>query len=313
MNKGVINRTITRINKPSIFGGVRRPQNGVLEYPGQTNASGGNSVTVENNIRYHKFTASGSLTIVSGNKIEALVVSGGGSGGSASWSGTASGGGGGGARVYELNVIPGEIISVVVGGGAGSPGYLSDGIPGGTSSISGSFGLLSIVGGAGGDASWNSSNAVKTGNDQGACGAGSLRRDAGGASMGGGGGMGGPGYDGNNTTSGGNTNTVRFGFRGGAFTTGVDIGGNGGPGELIWGSYYCGGGGGAPWASATPSSGGVGGGGASGYYSSRSGTSGTVNTGGGGGGASMGNYSGGQSTTYGGNGGSGIVIFRYAI
>lgn len=101
--------------------------------------------------RVHRFTASGTLTLVEAGEVEYLVVAGGGgSGGGASGVG-AGGGGGGGLLEGTILVSATQTITVGPGGIAGrrvtDPGGASRGGNGGNSSIGA---LLSALGGGGG-------------------------------------------------------------------------------------------------------------------------------------------------------------------
>lgn len=316
MNKGVVTTALSsliRNQKP--INATLRPQLGVLGFPARVSATGGNTVTTIENIRYHRFTASGSLTVLNGGNIEILMISGGGGGGSSSWGGNGGGGGAGGALVFPVNVAPLSTVSIVVGAGGNQTGYVQGSTIGGTTSVIGSFGSLSVIGGSGAAAGFGP-NTVN-GFEGGACGAGISSGTPVYPTCGGGGGMQTVGLNGagtayNLTT----TSSVLYGKYGGTSgDSATGVGGDGGEGIVIWGDTYCGGGGGGANNNATSSLGGIGGGGAGGRTSSRAGVSGTINTGGGGGGASWTgvNPASSQNTAAGGLGGSGLVVVRYAI
>lgn len=102
--------------------------------------------------------------------IQVNMVGGGGGGGGAMEIGIGEAGGGGGAGGYFLNqtmtVVPGEILTVTVGGGGFGAPYVGhsvttpDGATGGSSSISGSLQQLVASGGTGGNGG-NGSNGTQ--------------------------------------------------------------------------------------------------------------------------------------------------------
>ena len=313
MNLGVPRKTSTAVNKSGFLTGTKNGvQLGTLGYPAAISATGGDIVTTIGNIRYHQFNASGNFVVgTSGGKIEVLIVSGGGSGGTSTYQGLCGGGGGGGAQVFQLSVVSKEIVTVVVGAGAASPNYLSQAVNGNTSSVTGSFGTYALIGGGSANGTYTIGNqapydAIDAG---GACGGGVGAYGVSGTTYnlrggGGGGGMGTVGFDSGGTVTSSLVSPSK-GFKGGGVSTNP-LGGIGGDGIQIWGSYYCGGGGGGANGLASRTAGGLGGGGQSGYITSKTGLPGTVNTGGGGGASD-------QDGGNGGNGGSGVVIIRYSI
>lgn len=317
MNLGIPRKTSAATNKGGFSTGTKRGvQSGVLGYPAAISATGGTTVTTVGNIRYHQFNTSGNFTVgTSGGKIEVLIVSGGGAGGTSSYDGIPGGGGGASVQVFQLNVVSKEIVTVVIGAGAAAATYLQQPGIGSPSSIVGTFGTYSLPGGGSAASVFDqgAKPAFDANNLGGACGGGvgaqgSLNYKSGG----GGGGMGTTGFDAGGTLA---TSTVSpsKGFRGGAASSNI-VGGVGGDGISVWGNYYGGGGGGGSQDQTVAALGGLGGGGISGIRTARTGGAGTVNTGGGGGGAnSINPWPGTQSTAFGGTGGSGVVIFRYAI
>ena len=105
-------------------------------------ASGGNE-SVEDGVKIHKFTSSGTFTVTTGGKADILIVAGGGASGS---SGAAGGGAGGAIPLDQHELTPGS-YTIVVGGGAPSNGSIwSTSGPGGDSSA---FGQTAKGGGSG--------------------------------------------------------------------------------------------------------------------------------------------------------------------
>jgi hypothetical protein len=263
------------------------------------------SSVIENGVKYrvHTFTSSGTLTVLSSGKVEALVVAGGGGGGRGR-----GGGGGAGGYIYDTDYSVGtgnKTVTVGAGGAGGSVN--SSTAPNGSNSV---FDNLTSIGGGGGAGTLAVVNSALNGASGGSGGGGS-----GNSSTPGPGGVGGDG-------------TASQGFKGGAsfsdnasYTAGGGGGGAGGEGNSsvlnnsgnggvgrqnsISGSasFYAAGGGGGGDGSAIAGSGGssIGGNGSS----STVGGNATVNTGSGGGG--------GAASQNGGAGGSGIVIIRYRI
>lgn len=104
----------------------------------------GGVVTEDSQYRYHTFTESGELTVISGSAVATAYVIGGGGGANATYSGGSWSGAGGGASVGTVNLTPGSIPVTVGAGGAGVP-YTGAGGSGGPSAFSG----LSATGGTG--------------------------------------------------------------------------------------------------------------------------------------------------------------------
>ena len=259
------------------------------------------------------FIESGFWTCPAGvYSVQALIVAGGGAGGGGGSSTSGGAGGGAGGLLYStsINVVPGQVYSVIVGqggsiGSGGGTSYASDGGDGANSSFAG---LVAIGGGGGRAAEINYPTGIN--GRPGGSGGGATRTtgtNLGGLAVYGQGNNGGAGADG----------WAGAGSGGGAGGSG-NIGGTGSTSSVspsggiglqfsISGSptYYAGGGGSGNYGNGgTPGQGGLGGGGA-GNTSSNAGVSGTANTGGGGGGG------GGQGSSVGGRGGSGIVIIRW--
>jgi hypothetical protein len=265
------------------------------------NASGG-TVTDVAGYRYHTFTSSGNLVIVSGNAIaQALVVAGGGGGGSGWYAG---GGGAGGmvqASAFTLSV---GTYSVVIGaGGSASVNAALTASNGGNSSLTG---LTNAIGGGGGGSRAQQSG--QTGANGGSGGGAAWPTTSGGSGTGGQGNAGGSNSTGGYGASGGGAGAA------GNPGPSSPYGSNGGAG-LAWvnGAYYAGGGAGGTDTS-TVRTGGIGGGGNASAGASLSCVDGTANTGGGGGGGSGTESGSGLVKPYAGaNGGSGIVIIRYQI
>ena len=259
--------------------------------------------------------------------VEALVVAGGGAGG------YRRGGGGGAGGLLHYDAFPvtgGATYDITVGaGGLASGTYTEFGGNGTPSSISTNNVTLvtAIGGGAGGNGDSSCAAAMCDGRDGGSGGGSGAKVNT---DTNAGAGEEGQGYAGGIGRSGSDkANNKWGGGGGGANAAGGSVamgtttsGGNGGEGKpySISGeeTYYAGGGGGGGEYSqkdsttAGASSGGKGGGGKGGQRSADAGTevaeSGKAGTGGGGGGGSneTGHFQGGD-------GGSGIVIFRYAV
>ncbi|MCX5784054.1 MAG: IPT/TIG domain-containing protein [Elusimicrobia bacterium] len=283
---------------------------------------------------YHiqKFTGGGTLSVLSGGPVEALVVGGGGGGAG----GLGGGGGGGGVLKMTATVTQAGYAVVVGGGGAG--GVNGTGSNGGASTI---FGATAAGGGAGGGPHAGTNGVA--GGSGGGCSSTDSQMPVGGASSG------------NNL--GGNPGTIygnqgasqiiprtgspcRGGGGGGAggpapnvddnsaLNTSLYGGGSGGIGitsDILGTNYYwAGGGGGGTYSPGYAGYGGLGGGGGggaqdgAGYNGAGGGSAlnsggtggnpagvGGTNTGGGGGGSLW-------QTTTGGAGGSGIVVVRYS-
>lgn len=269
----------------------------------------GGTITTDGNFKVHVFNSSGTFEIISGTgDVEYLVIAGGGGGGS----GNASGGGGGAGGYREDTKTAMGVGSYVVTIGAGGVGgTMTTAASNGSNSVFDD--IISIGGGAGGDANGPGGMNGKIGGSGGGGGyhigvggAGtSLQGNAGGdvtsadsnSGAGGGGGAGAAGGDGQGP--------------------GGDQGGDGGAGlsSSITGSAItrAGGGGGGTFANLSGAldggAGGNGGGGNGGSGGSGgndlAATPGAPNTGGGGGGAGT------DISFNGGNGGSGVVIVRY--
>jgi hypothetical protein len=254
-------------------------------------ATGGTTYT-QGGYTYHKFTSSGTFTVVSGTRtIEYLVVAGGGSGGTTTNGSfgngqyTASGAGGGGG------VLNGTYTSLNLTVTVGVGGTVNNGGNGGTSS------LFTIPSGMGSPISV--ANAL--GGGYGATGASA-------ATVGGSGGGGSIVYNLAFTTYAFAAGTAGQGNAGGS-SSGSPAYGGGGGGSAAAASGISGGAGLATytswWDASAPAQIGKGGNG----VIMGNGSSGAANTGNGGGGA----YSGNLVVGTPGNGGSGIVIIRYAV
>jgi hypothetical protein len=279
----------------------------------QTNqafANGGTiSTVIENGIRYrvHTFTSSGTLTVLSSGKVEALVVAGGGGGGWGNVNFDGNGGGGAGGLIYntDYSVTTGNKTVTVGAGGAGGLNLSGSRGTNGDNSV---FDDITTLGGGGGGSDNGNQNGLSGGSGGG----------AGTSSAGGIGGVGtaGQGFNGGRADQpggagpggggGGGGGSDAMGQDGGRFLKG----GNGGNGKQIsingTVTYYAGGGAGSSWTSSTLATGGLGGGGNGGSRTGGyAGTAGSANTGGGGGA--------GVSSRASGAGGSGIVIIRYRI
>ena len=257
--------------------------------------------------KIHTFTASGSLTVLSGGEVDYLVVAGGGGGGK----NAGSGGGAGGMLTGQVTLAAGAYNITVGTGGAGGSSSSAYGTKGNDSLIvEATSPPTSIVAASGGGYGVN----VGNGGSGGSGGGGS---DGENGIASGGSGMSGQGNNGGNGNHPGGTGRAAGGG-GGAGAVGQNSqssskGGAGGTGVIstireLGNVYYAGGGGGACHNTATGGSGGTGGGGKGGNSggpgNGNPGTSGTINTGGGGGGGAGHGYDGA-------NGGSGIVVIRY--
>jgi hypothetical protein len=203
--------------------------------------------------------------------VDVFVVGG---GGSAAGIDAGAGGGGYTAISYNIQVIPGEILTANVGDG-GIATSSGNGSRGGTTSLQrGAITLIEAEGGYGGVAS-TASNGRHGGNGGSGGGAGCFLYD----------GVGGAG--GSDGGDGGTSSTASLGGIGQGTSTRC-------PFNNI---LYAGGGGGSRWNNTALSPGGEGGGGSGGKIDTAA-ESGVPNTGGGGG-------------AWSGNGGSGIIILHY--
>lgn len=258
----------------------------------------GGTISTSGNIRTHRFTSSGTLSVPTSRSAEILVVAGGGAGGG--HGGTdGAGGGGAGGLVYSSNFsLAATSYSITVGAGGPGVGGGTRGNDGGSSSFPG---MTTAIGGGGGGSE-----------------AGGPRNGRDGGSGGGGGGY----------SSGGGAGTTGQGNRGGDCSQPGDGGGGGAGGEgangatrtggvglQYFGTFYAGGGGGSGDPRRDGGSAGAGGNGGGGNGAPASGggqpQSGAANTGGGGGGSAGSSPTGAGYTS--GSGGSGIVIVRYTI
>ena len=278
----------------------------IISYPtGAFSATGGTITTVGGNT-VHTFTSSSTFTVLPViSTVKVLVVGGGGGGG------TGGGGGGAGGLIYNGSyAVSAQSYSITIGnGGAGTSSWGSAGSAGSLSS----FGLLTAIGGGGGQhrASLPSDGAGGSGGGT-----------AGGNNALGGLGVIGQGNNGGNSITNGTTQEEPGGGGGGAGARGFDsiiptdtsaaaakaaLPGAGGKGLAYsisgTSTYYAGGGGGSN-RNGVGAAGGLGGGGAGGT----SPVAGTPNTGGGGGGTGYSGYGGGGTSAA---GGSGIVIISY--
>jgi hypothetical protein len=269
-------------------------------------ATGGNEVYEEGQWRVHKFTSSGTLTVIRGGNVQALVVAGGGAGARATIGG--GGGGGAGGVIYNPNLEISDTgdITITIGAGATATSTNNVAANGGNSSISG---FISCTGGGGG-------SATTTVAGSGGSGGGSTYQNTGAGT--GTGGQGNTGGGGSGTNGGfpsrraGGGGGGKSSSRGsGIVSVNTSIAGNGGAGAgYIVGSteVFVGGGGGGGAYDGTIGSGGIGGGGNGGRGTGGTtihAQAGTANTGGGGGGS-------GQDANPA-NGGSGVVYIWYAI
>ena len=251
--------------------------------------------------------------------VEALVVAGGGAGGYR----RGGGGGAGGLLHYDAFVVTGgATYDIEVGaGGLASESNTEFGGNGGASSISanGTVLVTTVGGGAGGNGDPSGAVAMFAGQNGGS-GGGAAKETTVGTGVNGQGYAGGVGKTNNGTWGGGGGGAnAEGGSIGMSSTYSGGVGGDGKPFTISGAEvYYAGGGGGGGTFSQSASTiagaaaGGKGGGGSGGQKSADAGTevaeSGMPGTGGGGGGGSN------ENGLYkGGDGGSGIVIFRYAV
>lgn len=257
--------------------------------------------------RYHTFTSSDTLTMVSAGNVDILVVGGGGGGGRFG-ANPAAGGGGGGEVIESLSLSLSSSLSITIGaGGAGRTVSNGDGTNGDNTSVSGGA-SYTAAGGGGGSGSSGPGSASSGGSGGG--GSAATTATTGGSSSTSGGGLGNAGGDGvsSGTTTvrgaGGGGGAGGVGEAGGTDSTG--FGGDGGDGYLAFNAtrYGAGGGGGGQASAGASGQGGAGGGGDGGNTSSRAGSAATGNGNGGGGSAGDAN---------GGDGSGGIVIVRYPI
>jgi hypothetical protein len=287
---------------------------GSVQISGFSQVSGGGG-TVYTNSKYvvHKFTSSGTFTILEPGLIEYIVVGGGG-GGASRHNG---GGGGGGVLVGTIYASKGDYVIVIGTGGSGHPGGTTNGV-GNHGNPTRFAGLVALGGGGGGNNNGSSTNigcssgtGVNPTEAYPAQGYG-VQGHLGGLGNSGvsseashcGGGGGGAGGAGEDASPRGDFSNVS--------------GGNGGPGRHIYGlgaddsDVYLGGGGGGDCAGVSTGNagtGGIGGGGDGGKGNAQAGH-GEANTGGGGGGAGFQNSLS-PGNGVGGNGGSGVVYVRY--
>jgi hypothetical protein len=117
--------------------------------------------------RIHTFTNSGTFEVLSGGRVEVLVIAGGGGGGKAepNPSGDGAGGGGAGGVVYtSAYFVSSGVVDVVVGsGGSGSTATASRGANGGNSV----FHALIAIGGGGGGSDNDDATGINMGADGG--------------------------------------------------------------------------------------------------------------------------------------------------
>jgi hypothetical protein len=239
--------------------------------------------------------------------VDFLVIAGGGGGGSDRGAGGGAGGyrnsystessGGGGSSETSLELTPGNVYTVTIGGGGAGAGVspANKGTSGSDSSIAGTgITTLTSVGGGGGGSGFAS---LDTGEDGGSGGGGSSNQSAGSGTAN-------QGFDGGTGPSGG----AGGGAGEAGNTDGVAFGGDGLSSSITGSAVTRGGGGGANRDGTSGGDGGDGGGGDGGSTNPGSdATNATANTGGGGGGG------GGNSPQRdGGDGGSGVVILRMA-
>lgn len=288
---------------------------GSVQMSGFSQASGGGGNAMYTNSKYtvHKFTSSGTFTVIEPGLIEYIIVGGGGGGGSRHH----GAGGGGGVLVGTMYASKGDYTVTVGAGGSGNVGGNSNG-QGGHGNDSTFAGLIGMRGGgaargeyagyigcSGGTHATNAATNIEIAPQgygiQGWYG-GRGNPSAGNAASYAGGGGGGAGGAGGHALPQGNANTN---------------GGAGGPGRCIYGlgaddsDVYLGGGGGGDCSassSGSAGSGGIGGGGNGSKGNAQAGH-GEANTGGGGGGGGFGSTS--PPNGPGGNGGSGVVYVRY--
>ena len=257
-------------------------------------ATGGDTITTDGTYWYHTFYSSGTFTPTQAlTNVDFLAIAGGGGGyvqgggaGGYRCSVTGESSGGGGSAESKLS-LSAQAYTVTVGAG-GSNG--NSGVTGSNSSISGS-GFTTITSTGGGGTSSGGSNGLTGGSGGGAFNSGTA-----------GSGTANQGYAGGAAPT-----SSAGGGGGGASAAGTSAsgttGGNGGNGvaSSITGTSTTRAGGGAGYGTGSSGSAGSGGGGVANGTSAKNGT---ANTGGGGAGGGAGN---------GGIGGSGIVVFRYAV
>ena len=257
-------------------------------------ATGGDSITTDGTYWYHTFLSSGTFTPTQAlTNVDFLAIAGGGGGyvqgggaGGYRCSVTGESSGGGGSAESKLS-LSAQAYTVTVGAG-GSNG--NSGVTGSNSSISGS-GFTTITSTGGGGTSSGGSDGLTGGSGGGAFNSGTA-----------GSGTANQGYAGGAAPT-----SSAGGGGGGASAAGTSAsgttGGNGGNGvaSSITGTSTTRAGGGAGYGTGSSGSAGSGGGGVANGTSAKNGT---ANTGGGGAGGGAGN---------GGIGGSGIVVFRYAV
>jgi hypothetical protein len=257
-------------------------------------ATGGDTITTDGTYWYHTFYSSGTFTPTQAlTNVDFLAIAGGGGGyvqgggaGGYRCSVTGESSGGGGSAESKLS-LSAQAYTVTVGAG-GSNG--NSGVTGSNSSISGS-GFTTITSTGGGGTSSGGLNGLTGGSGGGAFNSGTA-----------GSGTANQGYAGGAAPT-----SSAGGGGGGASAAGTSAsgttGGNGGNGvaSSITGTSTTRAGGGAGYGTGSSGSAGSGGGGVANGTSAKNGT---ANTGGGGAGGGAGN---------GGIGGSGIVVFRYAV
>ncbi len=272
----------------------------------------GGTITTSGNFAVHTFTSSGSFIVSGSGNVEYLVVAGGGGGGP-----RGGGGGAGGMRTATSIAVTAQTYSIVVGAGGAQSTDSSSGGTAYSGVNSSALGIISTGGGAGGlfaSAGIAGGSGGGVGRDSGGTGgagtAGQGNSGGTGAAVGCSGGGGGGGSKG---VGGNSTASTERGGQGGIATA------NNISGSYV--SYAGGGGGGASCLATDAASWGLGGGttvtadkggGGNGSLSgsARIPVAGVANTGGGGGGGGdSGGFGGGTYT--GAPGGSGIVIIRY--
>ena len=291
------------------------------------------SITINKEIQYQTFTASGTFAVPSGvTSLNEVLVVGGGGGGGGGWNGNNAGGGAGaGGLVFfpAYPVAPGGTITVTVGDGGNHDN------PSGSSGPTESPGIngQNSVFGAPGDPGFSPTSSVLTAQGGGAGGGGTSNPGFQGGSGGGGGtGTEGPraAGQGQQPTQPGNSGAYGFGNGGGVGGSACENAGSGGGAGAAGGCgnwppsgggvgkaytiadgttpvYYAGGGGGGA-SNNDPgnngASGGQGGGGTGGGVTYPTAQPGQANKGGGGGG---GKSPGGTAAP----GGKGVVIIKY--
>jgi hypothetical protein len=236
-----------------------------------------------------------------GNGDDNTSAGGGGAGGYRSSNATYGSSGGGGSAEASLTFTPGTVYTITVGaGGAGGQATYDSNNAVGTQGVSSSLSgtgistITSTGGGGGGGAGGNSTGQPTSGGSGGGCNA--NKSAASGTANQGFAGIGGAGSGAGGGGGASATPTINSGSNGG----------NGGAGvaSTITGSSVSRGGGGAGGTyNATGGTGGTGGGG---NGNSTNGSAGTVNTGGGGGAGNSGS----STARTGGAGGKGVVILR---